>query len=140
MRVPGFPAARVAGRVALVDLVPTLLELIGLEQNAPELDGQSLLVPVSQPRASSAERPIFCAVFQMLSGRQNFFIQSVRTAQHTLVHEMLSDGLELYDTRADPGEHRNLARDPAEQPRLEAMKATLKASLQGNLFEARSFQ
>ena len=140
IRVPGFPAARVAARVALVDLVPTLLELIGLEQNAPELDGRSLLLPVLQPKASSAERPIFCAIFQMMSGRQNFFIQSLRTERHTLIHEMLSDGLELYDTDADPGEHENLARDPAQHTRLESMKATLKASLQGNLFEARSFQ
>jgi DNA-binding beta-propeller fold protein YncE len=49
LRVPGLDARRVETIVALTDIVPTLLELVGLEDGARGLTGQSLLLHVLGP-------------------------------------------------------------------------------------------
>jgi arylsulfatase A-like enzyme len=138
VRVPGFAPARLDQRVALIDLVPTLVEALRMPQDDLDLDGQSLFVPALAPEQVQADRPLFCSVFQLLSGRTNFFTRSVRTERHTLVHEALSDRLELYDVAADAGEARNVAGGDAEN--VQRLQALLKAALRGNLWEARSFQ
>lgn len=138
IRIPGFKPARIDHRVALVDLVPTLVEALRLPSDGLDLDGQSLFVPALAPEQVQADRPIFCSVFQLLSGRTNFFTRSVRTERNTLVHEALSDRRELYDTAADPGEARNVAGDDPQT--AERLQGLLKAALRGNLWEARSFQ
>jgi arylsulfatase A-like enzyme len=138
VRIPGQKPVKIDERVALVDVVPTLVEALALPADRLELDGQSLFVPVLAPEQLQEDRPIFCSVFQLLSGRTNFFTRSVRTKRHALVHEALSDRRELYDVTADPGETRNIAGDdPQAAERLQGM---LKAALRGNLWEARSFQ
>ncbi|TFH32256.1 MAG: hypothetical protein E4H00_01810 [Myxococcales bacterium] len=138
VRIPGFAPQRIHNRVALIDLVPTLLETLSLPSDALAVDGQSLLVPGLAPQRAPKGRPIFCSVFQLMSGRKNFFIRSVRTDKHTLVYEAFSDHFELYDTVTDPRERHDIAADHPET--VEDLRGLLGASATGNLWEARGFQ
>jgi arylsulfatase A-like enzyme len=60
LHVPGLEGQRITQPVALVDIVPTVLELIGADAGGAELDGQSLLIPPLAPAHASVDRPIFC--------------------------------------------------------------------------------
>jgi len=115
-----------------------LLEAMSLPADRFALDGQSLFTPVLAPSRAPADRPIFCSIFQLLSGRKNFFSRSVRTNEHTLIYETLSNHVELYDAVADPGETQDIS---ASQPDTAAeLRELLRASATGNLWEARRFQ
>lgn len=138
VRIPGFKPRRISRRVALTDLVPTLLEAIPLPSDRVVVDGQSLFVPALTPDQAPEDRPIFCSVFQLLSGRKNFFIRSVRTDEHVLIHEALSDHVELYDALSDPGEFRDIA--PSNPEVVESLRDLLGGSATGNLWQARRFQ
>jgi arylsulfatase A-like enzyme len=138
VRIPGFEPQRISNRVALTDLVPTLLEAMSLPPDRFALDGQSLFVPALAPQRVSADRPIFCSIFQLLSGRKNFFTRSVRTDKHVLVYEALSDHVELYDAVTDPRESQDRTSSAPET--VEELRKLLAASATGNLWEARRFQ
>lgn len=138
VRIPGFKPRRISSRVALTDLVPTLLEAISLPSDRVVVDGQSLFVPALTPDQAPEDRPIFCSVFQLLSGRKNFFISSVRTDKHVLIHEALSDHVELYDAVSDPAERQDIASSKPEA--VEELSQLLGAAATGNLWEARRFQ
>lgn len=137
MRIPGFEPQRISDRVALTDLVPTLIEAMSLPDRLA-VDGQSLFVPALAPGRVSADRPIFCSIFQLLSGRKNFFTRSVRTDEHVLIYESLSDHVELYDAVTDPRESQDVAQSSPET--VERLRELLRASATGNLWEARRFQ
>jgi arylsulfatase A-like enzyme len=138
VRIPGFEPKRISNRVALTDLVPTLLEATSLPPDHSALDGQSLFIPALAPERAPADRPIFCSIFQLLSGRNNFFTRSVRTNQYTLVYETLSDHVELYDAVSDPLESQDLATSNPEK--VDELRQLVGASATGNLWEARRFQ
>ena len=138
VRMPGFEPQRISSRVALTDLVPTLLEATSLPTDRFPVEGQSLFIPALAPGRVSADRPIFCSIFQLLRGRKNFFTRSVRTDKHVLVHEALSDRVELYDAVTDPREIQDVA--PNNPETVEELRELLRASATGNLWEARRFQ
>lgn len=138
VRIPGFEPQRISSPVALTDLAPTLVEAMSLPADSFPVDGQSLFVPALAPGRVPADRPIFCSIFQLLSGRKNFFTRSVRTDQHVLVYEALSDRVELYDAVTDPGESQDIA--PSNPEVVEELRQLLGASATGNLWEARRFQ
>ncbi len=138
VRIPGFAPARIDERVSLVDLAPTLVEVLGVPRDGLHFDGQSLFVPALAPELVSKERPIFCAIFQLLRGRKNFFTRSVRTAAHTLIQETYSDTVELFDYGTDPAEKRNIAAQ--NEAVVNELQPLLKAGLTGNLWEARRFK
>lgn len=107
------PGARGNGRacpriVEFVDLFPTLADLCGVPA-PPGLAGVSLRPLLEQPSAPWS-RPAFT---QMLRAG-NKMGRSVRTARWRYTEwDEGRAGSELYDHTADPGEHRNLAADPA---------------------------
>lgn len=138
VRIPGFAPQRISHRVALTDIVPTLLELLSLPTDGFPVDGQSLFIPALAPERVSVDRPIFCSVFQLLSGRKNFFIRSVRTDKHVLVYEALSHRVELYDASTDPQEREDIATGNSDT--VESLRQLLQAADTGNLWEARRFQ
>jgi len=138
VRIPGLEPQRISNRVALTDLVPTLLEAMSLPSDRFALDGQSLFIPALAPERVSANRPIFCSIFQLLSGRKNFFTRSVRTDKHVLVYEALSNHVELYDAATDPRESQDIA--PSSPKTVEELRRLLGASATGNLWESRRFQ
>lgn len=137
VRVPGFAPVRISSPVGLVDIAPTLQELLNLPRGTMHPDGQSLLLPVLSPNEVRADRPVFCSVFQVFTGREDFFIRSVRSGRYAFMHHMLSGNRELFDLEEDPGEQRNLLAEGAHDAEG-ALEAMLKASLKSNIFQART--
>ncbi len=101
MIVPGVPARRVEQLVENVDVMPTILEAVGVPV-PPDIDGTSLLPalrgrPLKEPRRARAY------------WRNHL---SVRDSSFTYIAALGADGAplyeELYDRVADPGERSNL--------------------------------
>ncbi len=110
--------------VSLVDLAPTLAELLGVELSG-QVQGRSL-VPLLRPRAGRVEERA-----QYLAGTAaDEGFAALVDRRYKLLRRNGRD--ELYDLRADPGEQRDLA---DERPRV---RADLAARLEGQLEENRA--
>lgn len=112
LKLPGgFGSGRRIGEmVRQVDILPTILEVLGGE--IPHgIQGRSLLPLLQAP----TRRPPAAFSSLDLDGRRiESAILEDRKLIHTLAHDRRPLGLELYDLGADPGERRNLAAaDPA---------------------------
>jgi arylsulfatase A-like enzyme len=123
MRAPGLVPAglRIATQVSLVDLAPTVLELLGVPAPAA-MQGRSLVPLFRDPAAPElAARPAFS---QLRKRSKQVELFSARTPTRKWIWRTGSSGppLEVYDLEADPGEHRNLA-----NPELAAEGEALRA-------------
>jgi choline-sulfatase len=113
----GVPAGRrVEPLVRLIDVVPTLDEILGLTApGTARFEGLSLLATLREglpPRADSAFAQRGEDATKRMRGWEPGPIYCLRTAEAKYIHhEHGAD--ELYDVAADPLELRNLARDPA---------------------------
>lgn len=119
---PGVPKGlTVAARVGTVDLLPTLLGLVGVEVPA-ELPGRDLRPSFRGERL--APEPLYA---ESLFGRLNCRWSSLRAM--TEGDFKLIDGArpELFDLLRDPGETRNLA--AAEKERVGRLRSLLQAAL-----------
>jgi arylsulfatase A-like enzyme len=116
-----FALSRVPEPVRLVDVMPTVLDLLGLPA-APQRDGRSLLPLLRgetiEPQTAWSEIPRHALIDPGLRW-------AVRIGSHKLIVTPPQTGeagearLELYDLRADAGERSNLAaRDPARRAAL----------------------
>ena len=117
----GFAVRRVAAQARVVDVMPTILDLLGLPPSE-DRSGRSL-VPLlrgeeSEPRLAWSEIPHHALIDPGVRW-------SVRTASHKLIVTPPPPGagdearLELYDLQADAKERSNLAaRDPARRAEL----------------------
>ena len=116
MSIPGYAPGRTQSITELVDLFPTLSEVVGL--NVPVgLQGVSL-VPVLNDPAATAKR----GALSFASG------YSWRTSDWAYMR--YTDGSEeLYDMNEDPGQFRNLAKDPEHATTLKRLTADLDAKL-----------
>jgi len=128
MAGPGVARGRrVEAPVSLVDVVPTVLDLLGVAPGEG-LDGRSLALwvrpgPAPEPAVLHA-RPLFAETGPDLDGDT---LQSVRLGGHVLLHDEGRGTSTLYDLTRDPGETRDLS---AEQPdRREELLARLRAHL-----------
>jgi arylsulfatase A-like enzyme len=130
LRGPGIPAGRrIAAPVGHADLMPTLLELLGLPVPGG-LSGRSVR-PLLQGGSGELEaRPVFSegwATFQPgADGGRAFEPPSlaVRRGERKLARYRSPDGTryELYDLSADPGERSDLSRsEPGEAGGLRAL-------------------
>ncbi len=113
LRVPGLPAQRVAEPVPLVDLAPTLLELLGQPRPA-EFKGRP--VPLRDGRfRPDPERSIVSET------RRFADLRALRVGRYKLIADVARGGRKLFDLEADPGEQRNLRKQrPELAQRLEA--------------------
>jgi arylsulfatase A-like enzyme len=121
LRYPGgLPSGRgVGGFVQHVDLVPTLLELCGVEEDSARYDGRSLLPAVESGRS---ERPFAYSEESYVQPKR-----AIRTDRYRYItatdgegycrycHTVHRGAEELYDLVEDPDEEHNLA---TEQPDL----------------------
>ena len=96
-----LPARRVPTQVRLIDVLPTVLDLLGVPAPA-EVDGRSL-VPLLASAAPSD--PPSALVECMLFADERV---AVRTEQRKFVR-WETGKQEIYDLQADPAEHRDLA-------------------------------
>jgi arylsulfatase A-like enzyme len=103
VRAPGFAPARVAAPVSLLDLAPTVLELVG-HPGALATNGRSLAPAMrGEPAALSAleDRPL--AFGRPLYGAVRWGV--VADGHKLTTHELRES---LFDLRADPGERNDL--------------------------------
>jgi arylsulfatase len=119
IRAPGIAPARIEALVETVDILPTVLELLGLHA-LPEAQGRSL-VPLMSGRTREERKVVFSSArtdperhadrgYDLDKSRQ---IHTIRSVDWKLIAYpgVSKDYFELYDLRQDPGETRNLAYD-----------------------------
>lgn len=104
----GAPVGRIAYQVRIVDVMPTILDLLGVP--APEgLDGRSLVRLMRGEE--TGDRPAF-ARLQKAGVRE-----MVRDRSHKLIRNVfpIVPAIEFYNLADDPGEQRNLAKQRTEE-------------------------
>ena len=101
LRAPGIPAGRNADVVRLVDIMPTVLDLLGIP--APAADGATLAGAL-HGHARTAEREVYA---ESLSPRHLGWspLFALRSGRYKLID---APRPELYDLEADPFEGRNI--------------------------------
>ena len=119
---PGkVPVAQSSAMVTLVDVLPTVLEVLGLPE-ADGIDGRSLLPLVKGEVASHRDMVMLSeATWQAARGVRTPEWKYIKFMQSTIYGR---DGVELYDLAADPHEQNNVADDHPE------VVATMGAQLQ----------
>ncbi|HEX5067199.1 MAG TPA: sulfatase-like hydrolase/transferase [Myxococcota bacterium] len=115
LRAPGRDGGvRIAARVSLLDVVPTLLQLLGVPA-PPDAQGRSL-VPLLDG-AAEPPRPVFAEGFAF-----DAKLQAVIDGDAKAIRRLDTGEVALYDLAADPAEQRDLAAArPAERERLRAL-------------------
>lgn len=126
VRVPGFAPRRVNGAVSLVDIMPTLLELVGRPRPVG-LNGRSLV-----PALKGEEEPAWPVLSQLIRDRRvSRNIVALITGTQKLVWNIDSNSFEAYDLAADPLERH----DVFGSANTAALVAQLRAALDAELSE-----
>ena len=118
LRCPGRfqPGTHSNARISSVDVLPTLLEVMGVP--APEgIDGKSFL-PVIEGARQEHRPAVFCD-----SMNRNATV--VTDDWKYVLNWNPRDVDELYDLSADPGEMNNLAGQPSQAPVVETMRSLI---------------
>lgn len=91
--------------VSGVDILPTIMEVLGIDRRAFDMDGQSL-TPLIQGD-EMAERPIFWH-YPHYGNQGGNPANAVRKGRYKLIEDLETGGYELYDLQTDIGEQHNL--------------------------------
>ncbi len=102
VRTPWGDRGRSGAQVSSVDIMPTILDLVGLPPQ-PDLDGRSLAPALLG--APLASRPAYTETY---FPRYHFGWQHLRAMGDGRWHYVEAPEPELYDVRADPGEMTNV--------------------------------
>lgn len=126
MRYPGLEGSRrVEQRVGTIDIVPTILDLVGVE-GPPELQGRSLVELIEDPAKDKEEPPLYYS--ESLSPRLSHGFGELRALYDGPLKYIHGPRPELFDIYADPRELDNLIeKQPEEAAR---MKASLQTFIQ----------
>lgn len=116
VRLPGqVEGARHRAPVQHVDVVPTLLELLGVEPEGAALEGRSLV-----PLLEGEPLPDGLAFATIDT------LRSVTDGRRKLILDLRRGTREMYDLAADPGERHDVARDPRSAAALRRLRAELR--------------
>lgn len=117
LRVPGIQPRRIVERVGLIDIAPTLIDLIG--QPVPEeMQGQSLL-PLASGQRRDGERHLGAVLMPYPAWPKGQ--EAVIWDHYKVVRRLQENRTEVYDLAADPTERQNLMlRQPQLAERLKA--------------------
>lgn len=116
--IPGVAGTRVAGPVQNLDVVPTLLDLLGIDAAQAGLEGRSLRAAIG---GDAIRTPAYAIHFTQ---------RSILDGSDKLIYDLTTGSRRLYDLAGDPGEttelsSRETARAAAlEQRVLERVAAT----------------
>jgi arylsulfatase A-like enzyme len=104
---PALPPLRIRHPVSLVDVLPTILSVLG-EEPIEGIDGVDLSPLWNEPDSETLARFNERA---LLSGGDHLgdFTHSIQQGNFKLIYNTETEERELYDWRADPGERVNLA-------------------------------
>lgn len=114
--VPGTSPARVRERVSLVDVVPTILDVLGLRPEGMVFQGYSLLFYTKPEAVPPTGRDIFAELMVIHQGPPRFH-KAIYSGDYKLLWDMDQDKTLLYSIRDDPQEKQPL-HDPSVQNRL----------------------
>jgi arylsulfatase A-like enzyme len=110
VRVPRLPPAIARRRVALVDLVPTVLALTGTTLSGT-LDGRNLIAADPAYYRAAPDERVACTAFENMHPNQSL-TQALRDDRWLYVRHFGSSASEVYDTQRDPKESENLIGRP----------------------------
>ncbi len=114
---PGVPQGETAALTYLLDIFPTVCDLVGAR--IPEgLDGRSLK-PVIDGR-SAGVRDVLCCAYRDVQ-------RSVRDERYKLIRYPQVNVTQLFDLKSDPDEMNNLAGDSTQADRIKELTAKLAA-------------
>lgn len=112
---PGIPKGRTDALVYLMDLLPTVCDLVAAPVPAG-LDGKSLK-PVIEGKAKTVRDRLFYCYRDVQ--------RAVRDSRWKLIRYPKIDKTQLFDIESDPDETKDLAGDPAQADRVRRMMAEL---------------
>ena len=138
IHVPGGKPCRIKSPVALLDLLPTLVNLSQIGQPF-KFEGQSLVPQLTSCVEPTDDRPIFSEV--QVGFHNSHFINAITTRNFKLIYDVSYNTFQLYDLRADPKELKDVAdRFPAALKRLKGklFKVAERATMPGMEEEIRS--
>jgi arylsulfatase A-like enzyme len=121
--VPGQKPQVIDDPVMLVDVAPTVLDLVGAPIPA-NMRGRSLLPRITGGKAAAA-RPLFGELLPATAWPHHATMMI--DGNHKLIHRISDRRWELYDLGSDPGEKKNLADAAGSAALLEGLKAKLLA-------------
>lgn len=107
--IPDNPPKQLGGAVSILDVFPTLVELLGLEVGDATFEGKSL-VPQLFYGTEDLERIVFAETNAGTPQR------AAISGRHKLIYYLKNNLYEFFDLAVDPWEHQNLA--PANPPEL----------------------
>jgi arylsulfatase A-like enzyme len=116
--VPGIPPATYRGLTSAVDLMPTVLDLMGSEIPS-RVEGHSLLPKMRDPALPGREYVITACPFMNAGDKDQLVdhierkcvtpsMATVTTDDWSLVYDVEPGGSELYNLTADAGQEKNL--------------------------------
>lgn len=119
MRVPGTEPRRVGGVVSLMDVSPTLRNLVGVPSR-PRITGRSLVPMLRGDADAWPDRPVFMELLP--DGRYPFDQKAVRRDGWKLMWWVREGTLRLSNLNEDPREQTDwLERDPERAERMHGM-------------------
>ncbi len=125
LRVPGTAPRRVAASARTVDLLPTLLELHGIDDaDHAEFEGQSLVPALGgEPLQDGAQ-------LAEIRLKDDYHANALVRGRHKLLEDVSGHRFHLFDLEADPREQHDLAgTEPALLAQLQAeLRATIRAA------------
>jgi arylsulfatase A-like enzyme len=119
---PGLPKRRVSQPVSLVDLLPTMLDLLGLPHAQASFHGVSLEPLMAD---DACQRGPIVGEMQPWVKRPPFkpWLWYLIAGKHKLIYSVKDNAYQLFDLEADPGELRNVVE--LEAARFRELRALL---------------
>ncbi len=134
--VPGIKPRRTEALVSLPDLMPTVLELGGLEVTDDNIQGKSL-VPILNGEDEAGRDHVITSFWMQNVGAETRIVDDVNrqvrelmpstvtTKEWSLLYSTKGEAIELYNLKEDPQEKKNVAAIPENRTVVEALHGNL---------------